>query len=107
LQIVVFNEEGSLDNEKEASDMDNGDTPQSCLQLCRILQYLECPQYLRKYFFPIHKDLRHAGLLNPLDAPNHYRKDDTAQFRYAVNKIKIITDVATNNECFKYSGKAT
>jgi methyltransferase len=82
LQIVVFNEEGRLDNEKEEAEMDNGDTPQSCLQLSRILQYLECPQYLRKYFFPIHKDLRHAGLLNPLDAPNHYRRDDTAQFRY-------------------------
>ena len=27
----------------------------------RILQYLECPQYLRKYFFPVHQDLKYAG----------------------------------------------
>jgi len=26
------------------------------VQLARILQYLECPQYLRKSFFPQHKD---------------------------------------------------
>lgn len=33
------------------------------LQLARILQYLECPQYLRKSFFPQHKDLQYAGQL--------------------------------------------
>lgn len=32
-----------------------------CIQLIKILQYLECPQYLRKYYFPIHKDLEYAG----------------------------------------------
>jgi predicted SPOUT superfamily RNA methylase MTH1 len=45
------------------------------------LQYLECPQYLRKYFFPIHKDLQYAGLLNPLDAPHHLRQNDEFAFR--------------------------
>ena len=29
--------------------------------LARILQYLECPQYLRKHFFPKHPDLNYAG----------------------------------------------
>ena len=33
------------------------------VQMARILQYLECPQYLRKSFFPQHKDLEYAGLL--------------------------------------------
>jgi predicted SPOUT superfamily RNA methylase MTH1 len=32
------------------------------VQLARILQYLECPQYLRKSFFPQHKDLQYAGI---------------------------------------------
>jgi len=41
--------------------------------LARVLQYLETPQYLRKALFPMHKDLRYAGLLNPLDAPHHVR----------------------------------
>ena len=31
-------------------------------QLVNILKYLECPQYLRKDFFPIHKDLKFAGV---------------------------------------------
>jgi len=31
--------------------------------MARILQYLECPQYLRKTFFPQHKDLEYAGQL--------------------------------------------
>jgi len=33
------------------------------VQMARILQYLECPQYLRKSFFPQHKDLEYAGWL--------------------------------------------
>jgi len=33
------------------------------VQMARILQYLECPQYLRKSFFPQHKDLEYAGRL--------------------------------------------
>ena len=32
--------------------------------LARILQYLECPQYLRKIFFPKHLDLQYAGNVN-------------------------------------------
>lgn len=53
----------------------------SCEQLVTLLQYLECPQYLRKHLFPIHNSLKYAGVLNPLDAPHHLRKDDTSQFR--------------------------
>lgn len=52
-----------------------------CSQLGRLLQYLECPQYLRKHVFPLHKDLQYAGLLNPLDAPHHLRQTDDFPFR--------------------------
>lgn len=55
-----------------------------CMQLARILQYLECPQYLRKFFFPIHKDLKFSGLLNPLDAPHHLRQQSEFIFREGV-----------------------
>lgn len=61
-----------------------------CLQLARILQYLECPQYLRKYFFPLHKDLQYAGVLNPLDAPHHLRQQDESLFREGVVTNKPI-----------------
>lgn len=51
-----------------------------CVQLARVLQYLECPQYLRKFFFPIHSDLKFSGLLNPLDSQHHLRV--TSEFKY-------------------------
>lgn len=44
--------------------------------LARILEYLECPQYLRKALFPVQKALKFAGLLNPLDGMHHLRAND-------------------------------
>ena len=52
--------------------------------LARLLQYLECPQYLRKLLFPVHADLRYAGLLNPLDAPHHVRASEVSEWREGV-----------------------
>ncbi|KAL7458206.1 hypothetical protein ACHAWC_009750 [Mediolabrus comicus] len=52
--------------------------------LANILQYCECPQYLRRQFFPKHPDLQFAGLLPPLDAPHHLRRGDVASFREGV-----------------------
>lgn len=49
--------------------------------VARILEYLECPQYLRKSLFPLHPDLRLAGLLPPLDLPHHFRKDHETPWR--------------------------
>lgn len=54
------------------------------MQMARILQYLECPQYLRKSFFPQHDDLRYAGVLNPLDSPHHMKADETPKYREGV-----------------------
>ncbi|EJD75089.1 deoxyribose-phosphate aldolase [Loa loa] len=44
--------------------------------LARILEFMECPQYLRKTLFPLQKTLRYAGILNPLDCPHHLRASD-------------------------------
>lgn len=54
------------------------------VQFARILQYLECPQYLRKFFFPIHNDLKHTGLLNPLDSQHHLRISSKFPFREGI-----------------------
>ena len=84
-EIIVFDDKGEItDREKRKKDDILGEARPSCLQLARILQYLECPQYLRKYFFPIHKDLQYAGLLNPLDAPHHLRQQDKSLYREGV-----------------------
>ena len=55
-------------------------------QLENILKYLECPQYLRKNFFPIHKDLKFAGVLNPTDMPHHLRAFEESQYREGIVK---------------------
>ena len=62
------------------------DEKRKCMSFMgKILQYLECPQYLRKYLFPIQKDLQYAGLLNPLDCQHHLKTTDlTVPFREGV-----------------------
>ena len=73
-EVVVFNDKVE---EGEA----NG---RGAVQLARVLQYLECPQYLRKHFFPIHKDLQYAGVLNPTDMPHHLRAGEESVYREGV-----------------------
>lgn len=92
-EIVVFDDKGEVtEDEKRKVRKDDvlGEGRVGCLQLARILQYLECPQYLRKYFFPIHKDLQYAGVLNPLDAPHHLRQEDKFLFREGIVTNKPI-----------------
>ena len=84
-EIVIFDDSSQL----LAATTDGkysgiGKKGNSCVQMARVLQYLECPQYLRKSFFPKHPDLQFAGLLNPLDCPHHLRKDDHLPFREGV-----------------------
>ncbi|XP_076168932.1 28S rRNA (uridine-N(3))-methyltransferase [Ptiloglossa arizonensis] len=92
-EIVVFDDKGEItENEKKKVKKDEvlGERRIGCLQLARILQYLECPQYLRKYFFPIHKDLQYAGVLNPLDAPHHLRQQDISLYREGIITNKLV-----------------
>lgn len=83
-EVIVYDDIGDKLGTKK-SKLEEADgvkvARKSCVQLARILQYLECPQYLRKHFFPIHKDLEFAGLLNPLDAPHHLRMSNDFKFR--------------------------
>lgn len=83
-EVIVYDDIGDKHDTKK-SKLEEADgvkvARKSCVQLARILQYLECPQYLRKHFFPLHKDLEFAGLLNPLDAPHHLRQSNTFKFR--------------------------
>lgn len=86
-EVIVFDDKGEVtetEKKKVRKDEVFGERRIGCLQLARILQYLECPQYLRKYFFPIHKDLQYAGVLNPLDAPHHLRQQDKSLYREGV-----------------------
>ena len=81
-EIVIYNdgEGGNVTCIKPFKNIDTS-PKKSMLLMARILQYLECPQYLRKYFFPVHDDLKFVGLLNPLDTPHHLRKDEVSVYR--------------------------
>ncbi|KAL9826972.1 kynurenine--oxoglutarate transaminase 3-like [Geothlypis trichas] len=83
-EIVVFDEHGEDVKSVEGEFEGIGKKGKACVQLARILQYLECPQYLRKSFFPKHEDLQFAGLLNPLDSPHHMRMDEDSEYREGV-----------------------
>ncbi|KAH8345460.1 hypothetical protein KR084_001726, partial [Drosophila pseudotakahashii] len=90
-EVIVFDDVGiataretKRSYEPDAEGTGTGTVRSSSLQLARILQYLECPQYLRKYFFPLHKDLKYSGLLNPLDTPHHLRQQSKFRYREGV-----------------------
>lgn len=86
-EIIVFDDYGDEANSKKSSlEQETGliTARHSCVQFGRILQYLECPQYLRKFFFPIHRDLKYCGILNPLNAPHHFTAKEEFKFRYEV-----------------------
>ncbi|XP_017580710.1 putative methyltransferase C9orf114 homolog [Pygocentrus nattereri] len=83
-EVVIFDEQGEDTRTVQGEFKGVGKKGQACVQLARILQYLECPQYLRKAFFPKHSDLEFAGVLNPLDSPHHMRIDEEMEFREGV-----------------------
>ncbi|XP_036331009.1 putative methyltransferase C9orf114 [Rhagoletis pomonella] len=105
-EVIVFDDIGvaTARQTKRNYDTDDGEGTEnggnsmsatvrsSCLQLARILQYLECPQYLRKYFFPLHKDLKYSGLLNPLDTPHHLRQQNVFLYREGIISEKQAKD---------------
>ena len=43
--------------------------------LARVLQYVECPQYLRKTLFPVHTDLKFAGVCHLLPLQRYCHAD--------------------------------
>lgn len=86
------NHDGVQDKEapKEGEDKDDNAQQQRYQPsdphtfMARVLQYLDCPQYLRRAFFPMHGDLQFAGLLPPIDAPHHVRAGEKSKYREGV-----------------------
>ncbi|KAM9271236.1 putative methyltransferase C9orf114 homolog isoform 1-T1 [Morus bassanus] len=69
-EIIVFDEDGEDVKSVEGNFEGIGRRGKACVQLARILQYLECPQYLRKSFFPKHEDLQFAGNDSVVSVPS-------------------------------------
>jgi predicted SPOUT superfamily RNA methylase MTH1 len=95
-EIVVFNEGSEGEPQANTSrsfpqsaapddeDASGGGKFDPNAFLARILQYVETPQYLRKLLFPMHRDLRMAGILAPLDCPHHLRYEENSPYREGV-----------------------
>ena len=82
--LAIFNVDEVVVFDDSAADVRRTDTHDPASFLALVLQYLDCPQYLRKSFFSIQRSLRCVGLLNPIDAPHHMRMDDISEFREGV-----------------------
>ncbi|KAG0224396.1 hypothetical protein BGW42_005106 [Actinomortierella wolfii] len=84
-EIVIYNESAKgLSKEGTLGKDDYLPKSDPNLFMGRILQYLETPLYLRKLLFPMHRDLKFAGLLNPLDPPHHVHQDERSLYREGV-----------------------
>jgi len=75
---------GGIDEQPKEREHSQRKPSDPHLFMARILQYCECPQYLRRDFFPMHSDLQFSGLLNPLDAPHHVRAEDRSPYREGI-----------------------
>lgn len=81
-EIVIFSAEEAREQPVQGSA--GPQRTEGSIFMARLLQYLECPQYLRKHIFPMHPDLRCVGLLAPLDATNHPRRDEDCPYREGI-----------------------
>ena len=50
---------------------DGNKNKNDCVLLTTLLKYLETPQYFRRQLFPKMQLLKYAGVLHPLNIPNH------------------------------------
>lgn len=96
-------DEGNEKKEDETEHAEEGHVkrPRSTPEefMARLLQYCECPQYLRRHFFPMHPDLQFAGLLAPVDAPHHVRAEDHSPYREGVILPKLSKDGTSLVNC--------
>ncbi|KAF9108801.1 hypothetical protein BGX27_008232 [Mortierella sp. AM989] len=83
-EIVIYNESAKGLSKENLGKDDYLPKSDPNLFMGRVLQYLETPLYLRKLLFPMHRDLKFAGLLNPLDPPHHVHLDERSQYREGV-----------------------
>ncbi|KAF6207184.1 hypothetical protein GE061_018423, partial [Apolygus lucorum] len=86
-EVIIFDDTCSMvgvgKNDEEPRTWSN------CVWMAKILQYLDCPQYLRKQLFPLGRDYRYVGLLNPLDTPHHLRRESVSVYREGVVLEKV------------------
>ncbi|KAI0983976.1 hypothetical protein GJ496_008828 [Pomphorhynchus laevis] len=93
-EIILFDDRFGISNSSDSvnSTTDNNEVAERAI---RVLEYCECPQYLRKHLFKRHPDLQFAGLLYPLTIPHHYKIDDEWIYREGV----VTKEKSPENKC--------
>lgn len=74
-EIVLIKDQSFTHRNKEFGSIES---------VAKILQYLETPQYLRKALFPISKDLKYVGLMNPIESSHHLLINEYCPYREGV-----------------------
>lgn len=83
-EVIVFDDQAKATTSNISIWDADEKNKSGALFMARILNYLDIPQYLRRTLVPRHNDLRHVGLLPPLDAPHHARKHEWVPYREGV-----------------------
>lgn len=79
-EIVVYD-----DNCRKKTSADNSSGSKDLIEMMQmLLEYQECPQYLRKHLFQFHPYLRMVGVLNALNSPHHLRSNQWCEYREGV-----------------------
>eukprot|EP00871_Galdieria_phlegrea_P004510 jgi/Galph1/505/GphlegSOOS_G5189.1 len=90
-EVVIYSEEEQKFVQDSATSTNGKSSKNNSLWfLSQVLKYLETPQYLRKHLFERSDEFKYAGLLNPIDAPHHIRRNEWLSWREGVvlNKLK-------------------
>lgn len=69
------------------------DQPDESHLIRLILNYMETPQYLRRYLFKKRPELRYVGLLPPLRTPHHSLEDRASKLRVGEIREGIVQDM--------------
>ena len=72
-KIIIYDDkDAKIDGKKEGAYMKE------------ILEYMECPQYLRKHIYPLRDDFKSIGALPPLRTKGHPKEDEEEQIREGI-----------------------
>ena len=72
-RIVIYDDkDAKIDGKKEGAYMRD------------VLEYMECPQYLRKHLYAMRKDFAYIGALPPLRTKGHPKEDEEEEIREGV-----------------------
>ncbi len=73
-KIIVYDDkDAKIEGRKEAAYMKD------------VLEYMECPQYLRKHLYPKRKEFKYIGALPPLRTKGHPKEDEYQPIREGVH----------------------